>query len=78
MEEEQLIFLAASMKHRAEHSRNHEYFKRLADALMLDELLCGEADPVEFLKNTIIRLRDEIKEEQLESQLKELKNETRR
>ena len=29
----------------------------LAEALMLDELLCGEADPVEFLKETLITLR---------------------
>lgn len=29
----------------------------LAEALMLDEILCGEADPVEFLKETLIQVR---------------------
>lgn len=35
----------------------HKDLSLLAEALMLDELLCGEADPVEFLKETLISLR---------------------
>ena len=33
--------------------------KDLSDRLMLDELLCGEADPVEFLIETLKDMRKE-------------------
>ena len=43
-----------------------DFWKRLADKLMLDELLAGEADPTEFLKDQIQELCNEIKLEDLE------------
>ena len=34
--------------------------KDLSDRLMLDELLCGEADPVEFLMETLKDMREDL------------------
>lgn len=72
MRKEQLLFVARSMRHRAEHSQNDEYFELLAEKLMLDELLCGEEDPASFLKRSICELRDDIKRTELEKELEEL------
>lgn len=38
-------------------SITYQSLEELAKALMLEELLCGEADPVDFLKETFIQLR---------------------
>lgn len=50
-----------------------DYLSRLADNLMLDELLCGEANPLEFLKNTIINTELQMREESWQQKLLELK-----
>lgn len=46
-----------------------DYLSRLADNLMLDELLCGEANPLEFLKKTIIDTELQMREESWEQKL---------
>lgn len=50
-----------------------DYLSRLADNLMLDELLRGEANPLEFLKKTMIDTELQMREESLEQKLLELK-----
>ncbi len=43
-------------------SITYNTLKVLSDALMLDEMLAGECDPVEFLAETLIQLkRDDLK-----------------
>jgi hypothetical protein len=56
-----------------------QYLEKLAENLMLDELVRGECDPVEFLKSTIAQTKLQIfisnKNEmtsQLENELNEL------
>lgn len=49
------------------------YLSRLADNLMLDELLCGEANPLEFLKKTMIDTELQMREEDWENKLLKLK-----
>ena len=39
---------------------NYNTLKDLSDRLMLDELLCGEADPVEFLKETLLEMKKDL------------------
>lgn len=41
-------------------SINYKTLKDLSDRLMLDELLCGEADPVEFLKETLLDMKKDL------------------
>ena len=41
-------------------SINYNTLKDLSDRLMLDELLCGEADPVEFLKETLLDMKKDL------------------
>lgn len=41
-------------------SINYKTLKDLSDRLMLEELLCGEADPVEFLKETLLDMKKDL------------------
>lgn len=50
-----------------------DYLSRLADNLMLKGLLCGEANPLEFLKKTMIDTELQMREESLEQKLLALK-----
>ena len=50
------------------------FFKILADNLMLDELLCGECNSVEFLKNQIIISDKQLRIQRCADEIQRLNN----
>lgn len=58
-----------------EDSITYQTLKTLADKLMLDELLCGEADPVDFLIETLLEIQKESTRNMLLSRLERLEKE---
>lgn len=50
------------------------YLSLLADELLLEEILCGEANPVEFLKNSIKVVLERIDLAREERRLQERKD----
>lgn len=54
---------------------NDNFITKLADNLMLGELLCGECDPKQFLIEMMNETLRQCKIERLEQRLSEAKNE---
>lgn len=50
-----------------------QFWERLADRLMLDELLAGEANPRDFLKEQVFELCKEIKIEVAQEKIDDIK-----
>lgn len=59
-----------------EDSVNYQTLQELSDRLMLDELLCGEADPVEFLLETLQDMRKDLSRKYHLRRLKEIEEGT--
>lgn len=58
-----------------EDSITYQTLKTLSDKLMLEELLCGEADPVDFLIETLLDMKKESTKSMLLRRLELLEEE---
>lgn len=55
--------------------REDDFLKRLAEELFLDEVLAGEADPIEFLRESLNKVAKDVAIHRKEVELSKMKGE---